>query len=104
MITMLLAAACIATCGLEVSIGYGANPDVGPSRWNCQRLDPRELFGITQFLSMGIQVSETFARPLAGVAGGLISDISQATRARTLSRSCRERRNVWHLSQTHKGE
>ena len=104
MIPMLLAAARITSGGLQMSVGSGTNPHISPGRWNCERLDARQVFGIAQFLPVDAEVSEAFAVALAREARRLIGDISQADGPGRPGRFCRERRNVWHISQTHKGE
>ena len=70
MITALLTAACVATGRLEVSIGPGTNPYIGPCRRNRQRLDACDLVLIADRFAFRVEILKAFA---PAVMPGLVS-------------------------------
>ena len=60
-ITALLAAAGVASGGLEVSVGDGADPDVGPGGWDDEGLDAGEGVTVADGLVVGVGVTEGLA-------------------------------------------
>src|SRR5262245_2082390 len=69
MIAVLLSALGIPTSGLNVPVSKWADPDVGPGRRNCQRLDPSKNVRLRQLGSVGSGIGEALSRFSAADAG-----------------------------------
>src|SRR5690606_25241807 len=70
-VAVLLAAALVAAGGLEVAVGVGADPDIGPGGRDGQGLDAGEGGLVAEGFAAGAHVGEAPAGPLAGDARGL---------------------------------
>src|SRR5207253_10303820 len=57
-VAVLLAAARVATRGLQVSASIGTDPDVRPGWRNGQRLEPHQHLGVGDALALAIEVLE----------------------------------------------
>src|SRR5579884_1364359 len=78
MIAILLASLAVASGGLQMSIGSGANPHMRPRGWNGQRTDAPQRLGITNARSVRPEIAKAFAAALALDAGLVIADVPQS--------------------------
>src|SRR5690606_8944893 len=76
-ILVLLSASCISSSRLDVPIGVGRNPYIGPSGWDHERPYSAERFGIADDLIPGIAVANAFAALNTSDTRCLIVDIHQ---------------------------
>ncbi|MNI78345.1 hypothetical protein D3C73_1347140 [compost metagenome] len=77
MITVLLAPPGVATSGLQVSSGVGADPHIGVGRRHGQGVDAFDLVGVGDALARGIEITELAAQLPAGESGLGIVDVMQ---------------------------
>src|SRR5262249_60703256 len=77
-VAILLAAPGIAPGGLNMSVGKRADPDVGPCRWDGERLDPPENVSLGQPRAIGAGVGEGPSRLFAAGARAGSGDGSQS--------------------------
>lgn len=78
MITILFTSARVAPGCLQVPVFGWTDPDIGPCRWNCQRLDPRQCCRIADRLAVGSDITKMFRFPLQCNARMIGADVSQA--------------------------
>ena len=77
-VAALLASAGVAAGGLEVAVGVGADPDVGPGGRDDEALNAAEDFGIADGFAVRIDVAEGGAGALAADAGAGVGDVAEA--------------------------
>ena len=77
MIAVLLAPPRIAPGGLDMAIVMGADPHLFPGRWNGQRLQTRQHFGIAYQLALRIVIGKALAMAAAADARHLVVDVAQ---------------------------
>jgi hypothetical protein len=77
-IAILLAPLRVAASRLHVAVAVGADPDVGPSRGNCQPPDAPESTLVLDRRSPRAEISEPLARPSSPNARLLVAHIAQA--------------------------
>src|SRR6516165_5306182 len=77
MITILLASARIAAGRLDVPVGYGANPHVGPGRRNGKRADAVEHLPVRERAALRTQVGKSLAGLPASQSRPLVRHIAQ---------------------------
>jgi hypothetical protein len=83
MVAVLLAAAGVPAGRLEVAVGLGADPDVGPGRRDGELPDPFQDLGLADGLAVGIGVGEAFPLGPPPDARRVIGDVAQARGLRT---------------------
>src|SRR4051794_32118013 len=71
-ITILLAALGVATCRLDMAIGEWANPEIGPSRRNSERLDPPQRITLCKPRPVRSGIGEAGANLLAANSGTFV--------------------------------
>lgn len=71
------AAAFTAAGGLNMPRGVGADPNIGPSRRNGQRSNPRQCLPIVDWFSGGIEIHEAGSTPLPPNSRRAIGDVAQ---------------------------
>src|SRR5699024_10146089 len=77
-IPVLLAVFCIAAGGLNMAVGGGANPDIGPCRRDRELIDAVDGLLVGDAGAAAIAVEEAVARRVAGVAGTVGVDVAKA--------------------------
>ena len=76
-VSVLLAAASVATDGLDVATLDRRDPDVGPCRWDGQRLEPSDPIWIDDAAAIGADVAEPAPRRSSANSGHRVADIAQ---------------------------
>src|SRR5439155_12301566 len=76
-IAILLATALVAADGLQMAVGAGTDPHLGPGRRDDDRADARDLVRIAQALSVGIDVDESASRAPAADPRQRVADVAQ---------------------------
>src|SRR5439155_12402062 len=76
-VAVLLAAARVARRGLDVAVGIGADPHLGPGRRDGERIDSSSLPSVRDAAAVGQVVSPARADALARDAARAVGDIAQ---------------------------
>jgi hypothetical protein len=77
MVAVLLAAARVATGGLQMPVGDRTDPDVAPRRRNHKQPNALERSFVTHFPTVGIDEAEAVARSLAANPRVVVADVSE---------------------------
>ena len=73
----LLAAAGVASGGLQMAVGVGADPDAGPRGRDDEGLDAGQGFFVAEGFAVGVFVAEVLAVAMAGDAGGSVVHVAE---------------------------
>src|SRR5262249_6693608 len=82
-VAVLLAAAVVAPGRLEVAVGDGADPHVGPGRRDDQGADALQRFGVADRFTVGADVAEAPAGADSADARPGVADVAQPGRPRS---------------------
>src|ERR671919_2414942 len=96
-VPILLASLGIVPCSLQMPLGHGADPDLGPGGRDAQGLDPSERLWITGRSAMHIEVGKALPGALTSHAGSRVSDVAQPSCLRRHLGSC-EKNCAWLAS------
>ena len=77
-VAALLAAAGVASGGLEVAVGDGADPDIGPGGRDDERLDAGEGRFVAQGSAFRREIAEGLSAAFAADAGAGVGDVAEA--------------------------
>src|SRR5437667_11271552 len=86
MVTILFAPFGIASSGLDMSIGFWADPYIGPRRRDAQRANTLQDFLVMNRLSIEANVAKVFPCALAFDTWGRIADVAEASGSGNFSR------------------
>ena len=78
MVAVLLAASGVAARRLDMAVGLGADPHVGPGRRDRELADALQRGRVAHGFAVRLEIDESLAHPLAPDAALVVGDVCQA--------------------------